>query len=174
MDVEIRLQDYREVKEKYDRVISLGMFEHVGIKNHKTYMNMVNKVLKDDGLSLLHTIGINYSRSYTDPWTSKYIFPNSVIPSARHITDAVENVFAIEDWHNFGRDYEKTLLEWRNNFVKNWDIIKQTNNRYDGRFFRMWTYFLSGSMASFRVRNNHLWQIVLSKIDNENSYSSIR
>ncbi|MDP2685056.1 MAG: cyclopropane fatty acyl phospholipid synthase [bacterium] len=174
LDVEIKLQDYRNVKEKFDRVISLGMFEHVGIKNHKTYMNMVANALKKNGLSMLHTIGKNYSHDYTDPWISTYIFPNSVIPSAKHITSSSEKFFVIEDWHNFGMDYDKTLKEWRKNFINNWGMIKQSSSRYNERFFRMWTYYLSCSMATFRVKKNHLWQIVFSKIGNENSYQSIR
>ena len=174
LDVEIRLQDYRDVNDKFDRVISLGMFEHVGYKNHRSYMKSVNKVLKEDGLSLLHTIGVNYTKHHIDPWTNKYIFANAAIPTAKEITNSIEDLFTIEDWQNFGLDYEKTLREWQKNFIENWNTIKQLDPKYDERFYRMWTYYLSGSMAAFRVRNNHLWQIVLTKIDNEIEYKSIR
>lgn len=174
LDIEIRLQDYREVNEKFDRVISIGIFEHIGYKNHKTYMQVVNKTLKDDGLSLIHTIGVNYPEHHIDPWTEKYIFANSGIPTAKEIVNSIEDTFVIEDWQNFGLDYEKTLRKWRQNFIDNWETIKQLDDKYNQKFFRMWTYYLSGSMAAFRVRNNHLWQIVLTKIDNEIEYKSIR
>jgi cyclopropane-fatty-acyl-phospholipid synthase len=171
LPVEIRLQDYRDVNEKYDAVVSVGMFEHVGYKNYRTFMRTVDRCLKDSGLFLLHTIGGNESVVSSDPWTMKYIFPNSMIPSAKQITDAGEGLFYLEDWHNFGLDYDKTLMVWHNNFETNWDKIK---NRYDNRFKRMWDHFLLSSAGSFRARHNHVWQIVFSKKGFEERYNSIR
>ena len=160
LDVKIELKDYREVREKFDRVISIGMFEHVGFKNYRTFVKVVHRCLKDDGLFLLHTIGGNTSVNSNDPWINQYIFPNSMLPSSKQIAEAIEGLFVLEDWHNFGQYYDKTLMVWYDNFKKNWARIK---DKYDERFFRMWTYYLLSSAGSFRSRRNQLWQIVFSK-----------
>jgi len=167
LDVEIRLQDYRDITEKFDKIVSIGMFEHVGYKNYRTFFEVVNRSLEDKGLFLLHTIGGNKSETHTEPWISKYIFPNSMIPSAKQITHAYEHLFILKDWHNFGTDYDKTLMVWHANFNKNWDKIK---NDYDERFKRMWNFYLSGCAASFRSHKNQLWQIVFSKNHSEVEY----
>jgi cyclopropane-fatty-acyl-phospholipid synthase len=159
LPVEIRLQDYRSLKGAFDRILSLGMFEHVGYKNYVTFMRVVNRCLKSDGLCLLHTIGGNRSVAGTDPWIERYIFPNSMLPSARQICAAIEGLFVLEDWHNFGADYDKTLMHWFRNFHENWDVLKKD---YDERFYRMWKYYLLSCAGSFRARQNQLWQIVLS------------
>src|SRR3989344_1098394 len=117
LPVEIRLQDYRDVREQYDHVVSVGMFEHVGVKNYRVYFDVVRRNLKPDGLFLLHTIASNISTGGTDPWISRYIFPNSMLPSAKQVTAAIEDRFSIEDWHNFGADYDKTLMSWYQNFA---------------------------------------------------------
>lgn len=159
LPVEIRLQDYRELDERFDRIVSIGMFEHVGAKNYRTYFDVSRRCLEADGLSLLHTIGSNVSRRRTDPWIARYIFPNSMLPSAAQITRASEGRFVIEDWHNFGTDYDRTLQAWRDNIEAAWPRLP---SRYDERFRRMWRFYLAGSMASFRARRIQLWQIVLS------------
>ena len=176
LDVEIRLQDYRDIneKEKFYRIVSLGMFEHVGIKNYKIFMEIVYRNLKDDGLFLLHTIGGNTSVIKTEPWIDKYIFPGGLIPSAKQITEAVEGLFIIEDWHNFGTDYDKTLMAWYKNFKSNFSKIKKIDKKYDKRFYRMWTYYLLSSAGSFRARYTQLWQIVFSKKGTDRVYKSIR
>ena len=171
LPVEIRLKDYRKLNEKFDRIISIGMFEHVGYKNYKEYMKVAHRCLKDDGLFLLHTIGGNKSVKSTEPWINKYIFPNSMLPSAKQIMSASEGLFVLEDWHNFRADYDKTLMAWYNNFEKNWDKIK---TQYNGKFKRMWEYYLLSSAASFRSEKNQLWQIVFSKNGVEGGYTSIR
>jgi len=160
LDVDIRLQDYRELNECFDRIVSIGMFEHVGYRNYRTYMKVVRRCLKDDGLFLLHTIAGNSSVSSVDPWISKYIFPNSMLPSAKQISAASEGVLVLEDWHSFGQYYDPTLMAWYKNFTENWDKIK---DRYDERFYRMWVYYLLSCAAAFRMRRNQLWQIVYSK-----------
>ena len=160
LDVKIDLKDYRELKEEYDRVVSIGMFEHVGNRNYPTFFKTVHRCLKEDGLFLLHTIGGNTSMETTDPWINKYIFPNSIIPSAKQITSAAEGKFVIEHWHSFGQYYDKTLMAWYNNFTENWT---QLGDEYDERFYRMWTYYILSSAGSFRSRRNQLWQIVFSK-----------
>ena len=159
LPVEIRVQDYRGLDERFDRIVSIGMFEHVGVRNYATYFDVARRCLAPDGLFLLHTIGANTSRTHTDPWIAKYIFPNSMLPSAAQITRALEGRFVIEDWHNFGADYDRTLQAWRDNIEQAWPRLPA---RYDERFRRMWRYYLAGSMACFRARLIQLWQIVLS------------
>lgn len=171
LPVEFRLQDYRQVNEKFDRIVSVGMIEHVGYKNYRTYFEVAHRCLKDDGLFLLHTIGNLKSVTAGDPWTDKYIFPNGMLPSIAQLSKAVEGLFVIEDLHNFGADYDKTLVAWYKNFEKNWYKIK---DKYGEKFFRMWKYFLLSCAGSFRARKNQLWQIVLSKNGVPGGYISIR
>lgn len=159
LPIEIRTQDYRELDERFDRVLSIGMFEHVGVKNYPGYFEVARRCTADDGLFLLHCIGSNVSTDRTDPWIEKYIFPNSMLPSAAQITRASEGQFVIEDWHNFGADYDRTLLAWRANFDAAWPRLAL---RYDERFRRMWRFYLSASAATFRARRDQLWQLVLS------------
>ncbi|PIR03836.1 MAG: cyclopropane-fatty-acyl-phospholipid synthase [Candidatus Magasanikbacteria bacterium CG11_big_fil_rev_8_21_14_0_20_39_34] len=172
LSVEIRLQDYRKIpeSEKFDHIVSLGMFEHVGYKNYRQYMEIAERHLKDDGLFLLHTIGGNTSVKATDPWIDKYIFPNSMLPSPKQVTTAIEGLFVMEDWHNFGADYDKTLMAWYDNFLHSWDSLK---SQYDERFFRMWKFYLLSCAGSFRSRQNQLWQIVLSKKGVKNGYKRL-
>jgi cyclopropane-fatty-acyl-phospholipid synthase len=159
LDVQIRLQDYRTLEGRFDRVLSIGMFEHVGYKNYATFMRVVRDRLADDGLFLLHTIGSNRSVRRTDPWTERYIFPNSMLPSARQLSAAAEGTFVLEDWHGIGQDYDRTLLAWHRNFQRHWPELEA---RYGERFHRMWTYFLLSSAGGFRARKNQVWQLVLS------------
>lgn len=171
LPVDIRLMDYRQLNETFDAIVSLGMFEHVGYKNYRTYMKLVNKCLKDDGLFLLHTIARNESVTYSDPWINKYIFPNSMLPSALQISEASEGLFVIEDWHNFGADYYKTLMAWHNNFEQNWDKLQDD---YDTGFRRMWNHYLLSLAGGFKARTIHVWQIVFSNKGVEGGYNSIR
>ncbi len=171
LPVKIKLMDYRNVNEKFDRIVSIGMFENVGYKNYRIYMQVSNRCLKDDGLFLLHTIGNVFTRTYPEPWLNKYIFHNYTIPSIKNMGEAIEGIFIMEDWHSFGTYYDKTLMAWHNNFVKNWDLLK---DRYDERFFRMWTYYLLMCAGSFRAKRNLLWQIVLAKKGRNETYVSIR
>ena len=159
LPVDIRLQDYRQMKEKFDRIVSIGMIEHVGYKNYEIFMRTVRRCLNDDGLFLLHSIGGNRSVSCTDPWLERYIFPDSMLPSAKQLMSAAEDVFILEDWHGFGTDYDKTLMQWFQNFQKNWDALKTD---YDDRFYRMWRYYLLSCAGSFRARSIQLWQLVFS------------
>ncbi len=171
LPVEIELQDYRKLKKEFDRIISIGMFEHVGSRNYRNFMKAVHRCLTSDGLFLLHTIAGNSSVISTDPWINKYIFPDSMLPSPKQITSAAEGVFVLEDWHSFGQYYDKTLMTWYGNFTKNWDKIK---DMYDQRFYRMWTYYLLSCAGSFRSRRNQLWQIVFSKKGIQGGYQIIR
>ena len=160
LPIEVRLLDYRKLDEQFDHIVSLGMFEHVGPKNYKKYMQVASRCLKDGGIFLLHTIGANKTRYSPDPWINKYIFPNGVLPSMRDISNAIEGLFVLEDFHSFGQDYDKTLMAWFHNFDSNW---KQICEKYGDRFYRMWKYYLLGCAGAFRARNIQLWQLVLTK-----------
>jgi cyclopropane-fatty-acyl-phospholipid synthase len=159
LPVETRLMDYMALEGQFDRIVSIGMFEHVGYKNYRAYFDKARSLLKPNGLFLLHTIGGNISTTHGDPWAEKYIFPNGMLPSIAQIGQAVEGLFVMEDWHNFGADYDRTLLAWRDRFDAAWPELSQ---RYDERFRRMWRYYLSVFAALFRARQINLWQIVLS------------
>lgn len=160
LPLEFRLQDYRDVDEKFDRIVSVGMFEHVGHKNYRTYMKMAHRCLEDDGLFLLHTIGKNRRNTTPDPWLDRYIFPNGELPSISQIDEALEDYFVVEDVHNFGADYDKTLMAWHNNVINAWPAFSE---KLGDRFLRMWRYYLLSCAGSFRARNIQLWQWVLSK-----------
>lgn len=171
LPIELRFQDYRDLTEKFDRIVSIGQFEHVGNKNYSTYFNICRRCLHRNGLFLLHTIGSNKSTYRGDPWLEKYIFPGGALPSISQIGSAIEGVFVMEDWHNFGSDYDKTLKAWHANFNHSWDEIK---HNYGDRFFRMWNYYLLLCAGSFRARYLQLWQIVLSPEGVPGGYESIR
>jgi cyclopropane-fatty-acyl-phospholipid synthase len=171
LPVSIEMMDYRSMSDTFDRIVSVGMFEHVGVGHYRTFMRMVRRCLAAEGVFLLHTIAGNRSVRSCDPWISKYIFPNSMLPSSRQISSAAEKLLVLEDWHSFGPDYDPTLLAWYRNFVENWDQIKA---EYDGRFFRMWTYYLLVCAGSFRARRNQLWQIVFSRDGLRPGYVSVR
>ncbi|MCC7120829.1 MAG: cyclopropane fatty acyl phospholipid synthase [Gammaproteobacteria bacterium] len=158
-DVDIRLQDYRDVEGRFDRIVSLGMFEHVGRKNYRIYMQTARRLLEPDGLFLLHTIGRNDRGAGIDPWITRYIFPNSEIPSLNRLSLALDHLFVVEDLHNFGADYARTLCAWRDNFVRAWPAF---TTRMPSDFYRRWTYYLSLFIGVFRARGLQLWQVVLS------------
>ncbi len=160
LPVEIRLQDYRDLKERFDRIVSVGMLEHVGAKNYRNYMEIVARCLQDDGVALCQTIAGNWSTTYTDPWITRYIFPNSMLPSAAQVTRAAEKLFVLEDVQNLGADYEKTLLAWERNFSRSWDRFK---GRYGERFCRMWRYYLLTCAGAFRARDLQVFQFLFSK-----------
>jgi cyclopropane-fatty-acyl-phospholipid synthase len=123
-------------------------------------MEIVDRCLKDDGIAFLHTIGGNVSVIRTDPWINKHIFPNGMIPSISQIGKSMEGIFVMEDWHNLGPDYDKTLMAWYNNFESAWPKLK---NYYDERFHRMWRYYLLACAGIFRSRGQQLWQIVMTR-----------
>lgn len=157
LDVEIRLQDYRELNEPLDRVVSLGMFEHVGYKNYRTYMQVVNRCLKKGGRFVLHSIGSDKSVHTTDPWIEKYIFPNSMITSVRQIGLSMEELFILERWENHGFYYEKTLIVWYEHFLDHWDQLK---DRYTDRFFGCGNIIYSVRLTAFvpeKITNGKLF-----------------
>ena len=160
LDVDIRLQDYRDLNEQFDRIVSVGMFEHVGPKNYRTYFDVADRNLKPDGIFLLHTIGSKRTDNNVDPWINKYIFPNGCLPSVRQIANASEPHFIVEDWHNFGADYDTTLMAWHSRFQEAWPEIA---DNYSERFKRMFSYYLNACAGAFRARDIQLWQVVFSR-----------
>ena len=171
LPVEFRLQDYRDLDEPFDAVASIGMFEHVGAKNYPTYFAVVRRCLRPGGLFLLHTIGSRDATPSGDRWIERRIFPGSHIPSAPEITAAIGSTFVVEDWHNFGPDYDRTLLAWDRNVAAHWPTLRA---RYGERFFRMWRYYLRSCAGAFRSRHLQLWQLVLSTDGVPGGYRSVR
>ncbi|GAC1324674.1 MAG: cyclopropane fatty acyl phospholipid synthase [Collimonas sp.] len=171
LPVKIELTDYRQLSGQYDKIVSVGMFEHVGAKNYATYFDVTGKLLAPEGLFLLHTIGNYVTEKKRDVWLDKYIFPNGHLPSAKEITEVLEGRFLIEDWHNFGRDYDLTLMAWWDNFERAWPRLSV---KYDERFYRMWKYFILSSAGFFRSGQGQLWQLVLSKRGRSQPYRSVR
>jgi cyclopropane-fatty-acyl-phospholipid synthase len=159
LPIKILLQDYRSLSGRFDRIYSLGMFEHVGHRNHETYFETARHLLAEDGLFLLHTIGSNTSGEANDPWIERYIFPNSLLPSIAQISCAAEGKFVVEDWHSFGPYYDRTLLAWHERFAAAWPDLA---SRYGERFRRMWEFWLLSSAAAFRARRIQLWQVLFS------------
>ena len=165
LPIEFRNHDYRDMPKnftgKFDRILSIGMFEHVCYKNHRAYFETVARCLKDDGLTLLHTMGRKKSVIRgNDLWITKYIFPNTQVPSVRQIGEAIDNLFVMEDWENLSTDYERTLLAWNENFERSWPELEA---KYGPEFYRMWRYYLLTFAGWFRSRTLQLWQIVLTK-----------
>jgi len=171
LPISIELKDYRDITDKYDHIVSIGMFEHVGYKNYDIFMKVAQRALKDGGLFLLHTIGNNETCYGGNEWIQKYIFPNGMLPSIAQISKAAEGMFVVEDLHNFGADYDKTLMAWQQQFSAGWKNLK---NNYDERFYRMWNYYLLSCAGAFRARYIQLWQWVFSKNGVRNGYCSIR
>lgn len=171
LPIEFKLQDYRDITGRYDHIVSLGMFEHVGPKNYRTYMEVIDRCLSDDGLFLLQTLGANKPLKTPDLFVEKYFFPEGVLPTIKQIGAAIEGLFVMEDWHNFGADYHKTLMAWFKNFDTQWEQLKP---HYGKRFYRMWKYYLHSFAGSSQARSNQIWQIVLSKKGILGGFTSIR
>jgi cyclopropane-fatty-acyl-phospholipid synthase len=172
LPIDILPLDYRDLREReYSKISCVGTIEHVGYKNYRKFMRIVHKSLKNDGLFLLQTIGGLESTTHTDPWIEKYIFRNSMLPSVKQIAKASEGLLTIQDLHNLGPSYDKTLMAWYKNFKKNWYTVK--SNYYNERFYRMWEYYLLSSAGSFRAKTNQLYQFVFSK-NLRGEYISVR
>jgi len=172
LPVEIRLQDYRELDGRFDKIASVGMFEHVGRKNDSAFFDAAARLLRADGLFLLHTIGASAVDPVNDPWIDRYIFPNGELPNAERLTNGTQSRFVLEDWHAFGPDYDRTLMAWWANLERAWPALAEAG--YDERFRRMWKYYLHCSAGFFRSRRGHLWQLVLSPPARSGSYRAPR
>jgi len=160
LPVELRLCDYRDVEGTFDRVLSVGMMEHVGPKNHRDMMLTINRCLAPDGVAVVHTIANNRSLRHGTPFIEKYIFPNAVAPSLAQIGRAIEGVFVLEDLHNIGPDYDPTLMAWWDNFDRTYSEI---SDRYDRKFYLMWKFYLLAAAGASRSRDGQLFQFVLTK-----------
>ena len=159
--VEFRLQDYRDVRETFDRIVSVGMFEHVGVASYDEYFQTVRRLLKDDGLMLLHSIGRNSTPGATNPWIRKYIFPGGYIPSLSEVLPAIERAgLYVTDIEILRLHYAYTLRAWRERFMANRTEVARIHNE---RFCRMWEFYLAGSETSFRVDGHMVFQIQLAK-----------
>lgn len=171
LPIEIRIQDYREVEGTFDHVASIGMFEAVGWRNYRAYMEAVHRALESGGRFVIQTFGRGRSVKRSEPWFDRYIFPNGMIPSVEQIGKAVEGLFVMEDWHNFGADYDRTLMAWHANVEAAWERLPDV---YDERFRRMWRYYLLSLAGAFRARTIQLWQIVLSPRGELGGYPTVR
>jgi cyclopropane-fatty-acyl-phospholipid synthase len=175
LPVDVFLYDYRAEPLRalgpFDKIVSVGMFEHVGRKNHRRFMTTVHDLLADAGLFLLHTIGAT-SSSGIGTWVERYIFPNSELPYLSDIVPAIKGLFVMEDWQNFGAYYDRTLLAWHEN-LENHPAAREFLSA--GRLYRRWRYYLLTCAGVFRLRNRtQLWQIILSKDGVRNGYVSVR
>ncbi len=171
LSVEYHQKDYRDVSDTFDRIVSIGMFEHVGPRNYPGFFDRCGDLLTPDGLMLHHTIGSNESKESTDAWFDRYIFPGGVVPSLHQIAGASQRRWAVEDVQNLGPDYDRTLLAWFDRIEAVWHEIPH----YDERFRRTWRYYLLSSAASFRVRNLQLYQVVFSRIGRaSHTYRGVR
>lgn len=171
LPVEIRVEDYRSLDGRYDKIVSVGMFEHVGRKNYPVYFDMARRLMGSEGIFLLHTIGTNVYTPHVDPWIDRYIFPNGQLPAPAELAAAIEPRFIVEDWHNFGPDYDRTLMAWSENFEAAWPRLR---SRYDERFHRMFRYYLLSCAGFFRSRQGQLWQVVLTPRERAGAYRSAR
>lgn len=159
LPVEVRFGDYRTIEGRFDRIASIGMFEAVGQKNIRTFMEVMHRVLDPDGAALLHTIGKDVPRAASSHWVDKYIFPNGYIPELGEMVEGLEGLFRIEDLHNFGPDYDRTLMAWHDRFQAAWPRLEP---RYGRRFRRMWEFYLLLFAGGFRAREWELWQLLLT------------
>lgn len=171
LPVEIRVEDYRSLDGRYDKIVSVGMFEHVGRKNYPVYFDTARRLMSSEGIFLLHTIGTSVYTPHVDPWIDRYIFPNGQLPAPAELAAAIEPRFIVEDWHNFGPDYDRTLMAWSGNFEAAWPRLR---SRYGERFHRMFRYYLLASAGLFRSRQGQLWQVVLTPRERAGAYRSVR
>jgi cyclopropane-fatty-acyl-phospholipid synthase len=160
LPIDIRLDDYRNASGSFDAIVSIGLMEHVGPKNYRGYMELVDRCLAPGGAAFVHTIAGNRARGQIDPWVDKYIFPGSALPSLVQLVTAMEGIFIVEDVHNIGEDYDPTLMAWFERFDAAWPELRA---RYDDRFYRMWKLYLLASAGSFRARAQQLFQIVMTR-----------
>ena len=175
LDVTFIEQDYRTATGQYDAVYSLGFFEHVGSKNFRGYFELVERCLKPNGLALVHTITCADRQTRTDRWLNKYIFPGGELPYVRDLITHSSNILVTEDLHSFSKSYVKTLNWWRANYHKNWENIeKKYKGQLDGKFYRMFDYYLAFCEGIFKDRSTQLHQVVYSKYYREEEYFSVR
>lgn len=160
LPVEFAVSDYRDVRGRFDRVVSIGIMEHIGPRNYRTYMESAARCLNDGGIAFIHTIGRNISDFSCDPWFDRHIFPNGVLPSLSQLARAMEGLFVLEDCHNIGPHYDPTLLAWHENLRRGWPAL---DVKYGKSLYRMMKYYLLSSAGSFRSRRCQVFQLVMTK-----------
>ena len=161
LPIEIRIVDYRELNEQFDRIVSVGMFEHVGRRYYADYFAAAARCLKPDGLFVLHTVGYQKEEAI-NPWYDKYIMPGVEFPTVANVANAAGDELAFENLHVWdGSHYDRTLMAWWDRFHASWDRLK--GKRYDERFYRMWQLYLQGCAGGFRADRMRVWQFVFSK-----------
>ena len=159
--VEFRMQDYRDIAERFDRIISVGMFEHVGVGYYDKYFRKCADILTDDGVMLLHSIGRSERPTSTNAWIAKYIFPGGYIPALSEVTPAIERSgLLVTDVEILRLHYAETLKAWRERFLAHREEVERL---YDARFLRMWEFYLACSEIAFRQQNMMVLQIQLTK-----------
>ena len=159
--VEFKLIDYRQLNEKFDRIVSVGMFEHVGRKFYKTYFNVISKLLKDKGIALIHTIGSTNPPRDPHPWITKYIFPGGYTPSLSELAKPVENSgLIISDMEVLRMHYSHTLKNWKERFLSKKDTVLEM---FDEKFFRMWEFYLASCEMAFKWGDQVVFQLQLTK-----------
>jgi cyclopropane-fatty-acyl-phospholipid synthase len=159
--VEFRMQDYRDLAEPFDRIVSVGMFEHVGVGHYDAFFRTCARSLAVDGVMVLHSIGRSDRPGSTNPWIAKYIFPGGYIPSLSEVLPAVERAgLLITDIEILRMHYAETLKAWRERFLAHREEVERL---YDARFVRMWEFYLAASEMSFRQQNLMVFQIQLTK-----------
>ena len=160
-EAEFRLQDYRDVAEKFDRIVSVGMFEHVGLGFYDAFFRKYAEMLTEDGVLLLHSIGRSEGPGITNPWIAKYIFPGGYIPALSEVFPAIERAgLLVTDVEILRLHYAETLKAWRERFLAHWEEVERL---YDARFVRMWEFYLAGSEMSFRHQGLMVFQIQMAK-----------
>jgi cyclopropane-fatty-acyl-phospholipid synthase len=158
---QFRLQDYRDIDEKFDRIVSVGMFEHVGVSHYNTFFQKCAAMLKDDGVMVLHSIGRSEGPGITNPWIAKYIFPGGYIPAVSEVMEAIQRSgLLISDLEILRLHYAETLKAWRERFLAHKDEVERI---YDQRFVRMWEFYLACSEMAFREQNLMVMQYQLTK-----------
>lgn len=171
LPLRFELCDYRRLEQldcrPFDRVVSVGMYEHVGPRNGGTFFQAVHRALRDDGLFLLHTIGYRHHCRHSDPWIDTHVFPHGRLPAPGELATTLERDWLIEDWHCFGADYDRTLMAWHSNVEAAWPQLAPLFGGSEAaeRFHRFWRYYLLCCAGFFRSRQGQLWQLVLSKAD---------
>jgi len=173
LKTEFRLQDYRDLNEKFDRIVSIECVEHLGRHNYRTFYKVMNRCLKDDGIFVNQIFGVNHPDiPLTDRLIHKYILPNAGFPYFLEVAKSTEGLFIIEDWHNFGKDFEKTFKSWRSNLQANW--TSKMSDKYGEKFYKLFNFIFLFSEATFKTRKVQLWQLVLSKDGLKRDYRAAR
>jgi len=163
--------DYRDLKGEFDKIVVCGMMEHVGYRNYRRFFKVLSGSLRPHGLLLVQTIGSLVTQTHCDPWFDKYIFPNGLAPSLKQVTTAAERTLVVEDIHNMGSYYDKTLIAWMERFNENLGHYRETNGE---RAYRMWKYYFLSMAGAFRSRRMQLWQVVFSRTGVYGGYASVR